>query len=596
MSHAATPRRALFVFAALLCVLPLSAEENEQPKSIQPAPPRAEGEGPFQRLILRGGILVDGTAAPPRGPVDIVIEGNRITRIQGVGVPGLPIDPEKRPEAGPEDRELDVEGMYVLPGFVDMHGHIGGVEQGTPAEYVFKLWLGHGITTIRDPAAGNGLDWVLEHQKKSERNEITAPRIRAYPVFGQGRDAPFTTPDEARAWVREIAARGADGIKFFGYRPDIFQAALDEAGKRGLRTACHHAQLAVTRVNVLDTARWGLTTMEHWYGLPEALFVDRTVQDYPVDYNYADEQHRFGQAGRLWRQAAPPGSEHWNRVMDELIALDFTIDPTMTIYEASRDLMRVRRDEWHDDYTLPSLWEWFRPNRDAHGSYWFDWTTEDEVAWKENYRLWMAFLNEFKNRGGRVTTGSDSGYIYKIYGFGYVRELELLREAGFHPLEVIRSATLYGAQALGMDSEIGSLEPGKLADLVVVPANPLANLKVLYGTGAIRLDESNHPVRVGGVRYTIKDGVVFDAPALLADVREIVRQAKQEYGKPLVQPGLEPAPADAGTAPSAEAALAAQRRLPPPAELRAPLASTRAWSARPPAFSVRRLEQHDPAG
>jgi imidazolonepropionase-like amidohydrolase len=472
--------------------------------------------------------------------VDIVIENNRIVEIEGVGAPGMPIDPADRPEAAEGDRELDLTGMYVLPGFVDMHGHIGGVEQGTPAEYVFKLWLAHGITTIRDPAAGNGLDWVLEHKRKSAANEITAPRIEAYPIFGLGREEPFTRPEEAREWVRTVAARGADGIKFFGHRPEILQAAIEEALERGLRTACHHAQLAVTRVDVLDTARWGLTTMEHWYGLPEALFVDRTVQDYPVDYNYSDEQHRFAQAGRLWRQAAPPGSERWNQVLDELVALDFTIDPTMTIYEASRDLMRVRREEWHDDYTLPSLWEWFRPNRDSHGSYWFYWTTEDEVAWKENYRLWMAFLRDFKNRGGRVTTGSDAGYIYRIYGFGYVRELELLREAGFHPLEVIRAATMHGAEALGLEADIGTVEPGKLADLVVVTENPLANLKVLYGTGAIRLDAENRPTRVGGVRYTIKDGIVYDAPALLADVRAMVATAKAEHGRPLLQPGIEP--------------------------------------------------------
>ena len=472
------------------------------------------------------------------GPVDIIIEGNRIQDIKGVGVPGIPIDPEKRPEAGPDDHELDVEGMYILPGFIDMHAHMGGKQQGTPAEYVFKLWLGHGITSIRDPGSGNGLDWALDQKRQSEANEITAPRINPYLFFGAERDEPFTAPDQARQWVREIADQGALGIKFFGYRPDIMEAALDEAQKLGLGSACHHAQLAVTDVNVLDTARWGLTSMEHWYGLPEALFSDRVIQDYPLDYNYSNEQDRFGQAGRLWRQAAQPGSKHWDAVMDELLALDFTLNPTLTIYEASRDLMRVRRDEWHEEYTLPSLWRWFEPNRDAHGSYWFYWSTEDEVAWKENYRLWMAFLNEYKNRGGRVTTGSDSGYIYKTYGFGYIRELELLREAGFHPLEVIRSATLLGAQALGQEDQIGSVEPGKLADLVVVEENPLENLKVLYGTGAVKVNEDNEVVRVGGVKYTIKDGIIFDAKQLLADVRQIVEQAKEEEGFVLTQPGI----------------------------------------------------------
>ena len=107
----------------------------------------------------------------------------------------------------------------------------------------------------------------------------------------------------------------------------------------------------------------------------------------------------------------------------------------------------------------------------------------------------MTFINEYKNRGGRVTAGTDNGFIYQIYGFGYIRELELLREAGFHPLEVIRSATLYGAQALGTEKDIGSVEVGKLADLVIVDANPLENLQLLYGTGAIKLNENNKVVR-----------------------------------------------------------------------------------------------------
>ncbi|HEX3127905.1 MAG TPA: amidohydrolase family protein [Thermoanaerobaculia bacterium] len=534
-------RRLVLSLLACVLILPATVRAAHADEEVPSAPPRAEGEGPFQRLILRGLTVIDGTGAPPFGPTDIVIEKNRIVEVVPVGSPGMPIDPENRPKANPGDREMDLTGMYALPGFIDMHGHIGGKEQGTTAEYVFKLWMGHGITTIRDPGSGNGLDWTLAHKAKSAKNEITAPRIEAYVFFGQGRDKPFTTPDEARKWVAEVAAKGADGLKFFGYRPDIMQAAIEEAKKRGLRSACHHAQLNVARVNVLDSARWGLTSMEHWYGLPEALFDGRTVQDYPVDYNYNDESDRFGQAGRLWKQAAPPGSERWNEVMNELLKLDFTIDPTLTIYEANRDLMRARRAEWHEEYTLPSLWEFYAPSRKSHGSYWLHWTTDDEIAWRENYRLWMAFLNEYKNRGGRVTTGSDSGYIYKLYGFDYIRELELLREAGFHPLEVIKSATLNGAQALGLDKEIGSIEPGKLADLAIVEENPLQDLKVLYGTGTIRVTADNKVVRVGGVRYTVKDGIIYDSKKLLADVRAMVKAAKEKSGKGIVQPGMEAA-------------------------------------------------------
>ncbi|MEQ9229789.1 MAG: amidohydrolase family protein, partial [Cyclobacteriaceae bacterium] len=108
-------------------------------------------------------------------------------------------------------------------------------------------------------------------------------------------------------------------------------------------------------------------------------------------------------------------------------------------------------------------------------------------------------------------------------------------EAGFHPLEVIRSATLMGAQALGMEKQIGTVEPGKLADLVLVDSNPLENLKVLYGTGAIKLTEDNEITRAGGVNFTIKDGIIYDAKALLKDVREMVKEAKN--GEELKQPG-----------------------------------------------------------
>ena len=151
----------------------------------------------------------------------------------------------------------------------------------------------------------------------------------------------------------------------------------------------------------------------------------------------------------------------------------------------------------------------------------------------------MTFVNEYKNRGGRVTAGSDSGFIYKLYGFGYIRELELLQEAGFHPLEVLRSASLYGAEALGLDDEIGSIEVGKKADMILVDENPIENLKVLYGTGAIKLTENNDIVRVGGVSYTVKDGIIYDAKALLKDVRKMVKTAKDSEGFEISQPGMD---------------------------------------------------------
>ena len=139
--------------------------------------------------------------------------------------------------------------------------------------------------------------------------------------------------------------------------------------------------------------------------------------------------------------------------------------------------------------------------------------------------------------GGRVTVSSDAGYIYNTFGFATIMEMELLQEAGFHPLEVIRAATMHGAGAealfepQGKPIEFGVVRAGLLADLVIVTEDPVANLKVLYGTGAVRLnEETGETERVGGIRYTIKDGIVYDARQLLADVAGMVDRQKAERG------------------------------------------------------------------
>ena len=287
------------------------------------------GEGPYSQLIIRGVTLINGDGSPPRGPIDIVVENDKIVNIEVVGYDGVEIKDEDRPKLKAGGQELDANGMYLLPGFIDMHGHIGGEAQGADSEYVFKLWMAHGVTTVREPS-GRGVDYTNELKRKSNAHEIIAPRIFGYTAFGQTsntfnplNDAPISTPEMAREWVRANAKKGADGIKFFGAEPEIMAAALDENKKLGLGSACHHAQLSVARWNVLHSARAGLTSMEHWYGLPEALFEDRTVQDYPLDYNYQNEQNRFEEAGKLWKQAAKPHSDHWNNVMNELLELDY---------------------------------------------------------------------------------------------------------------------------------------------------------------------------------------------------------------------------------------------------------------------------------
>ena len=537
------PGLGLFTLVALLAgvVAPtavLADEEEEEPKLVEPAParPDGEGEGPFDRLILRGVMVVDGTGAPPMGPVDIVIEGNRIEEIKSLGMANTEIDESNRPKDA--DHELDLSGSWVLPGLVDLHVHTGGVPKAPRADYVYKLWLAHGITTARGVPTGP-LEWDLSEKERSRTNEITAPRFVSYQRPGGGkewRDRDIRTPEDAREWVRYAHEKGVDGLKLGAFPPKIMAALLDESRSLGMGSTAHLDQMGVAHMNAIDAARLGLVGMTHFYGLFESMYEAHDVQPWPADMNYMDEQFRFGQVARQWR-LVEPGGERWNALLEEFLELDFFINPTMTIYSAGRDVMRARNADWHADYTLPSLAEFYAPSRLDHGSYWFYWTTADEVAWKNFYRVWMRFLNEYKNRGGRVTVGSDSGFIYQTYGFGTILELEMLQEAGFHPLEVIRAATMNGAEELvkasGEDIEFGIVREGMLADLLVVDENPIANLKVLYGTGAVRLnDDTGRPERVGGVRYTIKDGIVYDAKKLLADVADMVAAERNKPAAP----------------------------------------------------------------
>ncbi len=541
--------------SSLCLVLALGMTLNAAAQQLVPAPDRTarDGAGPYDRLVIRGVTLIDGTGAAPQGPMDIVVERNRIVDVVSVGVPHLPIRERARPPRGTtaNSREIDGTGMYLMPGFVDTHVHYGDPNKAPTAEYVNKLWLASGVTTVRGVPAG-GLDWSLHERERSARNETAAPRIFVYqPAFtGDGwKTHAVLTPELGREWVRFIAGKGADGIKLFGGDPEIVAAILDEGNKYKLGSLAHLGQESEPRLTARDATRLGLRTVTHSYGLFESMLKDTTIQDYPPDQNYNDEQMRFGQVARNWNRIAPRGSDVWKALIAEWVKDGTVLNPTMGIYSAGRDLERAYTAEWHAKYTLPSLMQYYQPNRANHGSFWYNWTTEDEVAYKHYYQVWEAFLEDFKNAGGHVTTGTDAGFIYSTYGFAFIQELELLRETGFTPLEVIRSATLYGAQELespkqGVKPEqanvdFGIIRPGKLADMVLVGENPLANLKVLYPTGWMKLnDATGKTERVGGITYTIKDGIVYDAKGLLAQVAEMVAKQKAETKGPVTRQGV----------------------------------------------------------
>ncbi len=464
----------------------------------------------YSRLVIRNAMIVDGSGKPASGPFDIVVENDLITQIASIDPVAVKEGSAKRPASG--EVEIDAAGKYVLPGLINLHGHTQDERGGTaqPVEYCLKMWLACGITTVRDVgASAKTLNW----REQSAKNETPAPRIFAYGVF-----FGVKTAAEARVKVRELKQAGYDGIKLFGVDRDIMEAMLDEAKKQGMRVA-HH--VGVEETNAWDDIKFGTTSIEHWYGIPDAA-IESGRQNFPSFYNYNNEVDRFRYAGRLWREA------NWERLMkvlDGMVEGKVAWNPTLDIYEASRDLQRAQTNPAFAEYLHPVLEEYFRPNPANHGSYFIGWTSTDETFWKENYRIWMRTLLEFERRGGLIGAGEDAGFIYQMYGFGLIRELELHQEAGFHPLKVIQHVTSNNAKILGQEDKIGRLRVGFKADLIVVNGNPLENFKVLYPTGIEEIRDGK-AVKTGGIEWTIKDGIPFHAPTLAKEIREMVAKAR----------------------------------------------------------------------
>ena len=178
-----------------------------------------EGLGPFKTLTIRGVMLIDGTGAPPTGPVNITVEGNRITRIASAGTPGVQQPaaraargaaaggPRSAGRAGRRPYVLEAQGMYLMPGFIDMHVHAGGAPKNAEAEYAYKLWLAHGVTTVR----GVRSDQQPHRERKGAQREKRDRRAAHLQLSAARRAGPASpsTRREAREWVRQDASNAS---------------------------------------------------------------------------------------------------------------------------------------------------------------------------------------------------------------------------------------------------------------------------------------------------------------------------------------------------------------------------------------------------
>ncbi len=525
------PRRPLnrrhVVFAAacaLAATLGTSPEARQSASAGQavraPAPVHARA---VTRLLIRNAMVIYGNAKPAFGPVDILIQDGLIARVGNIRT----LDP-------PPDAVIDATGKYVMPGIINGHMHLqderGGIPQ--PIQYEMNLYLASGATTVRD--VGSNWEKAKEWRAASASHQMVAPRILLYERIWSARGT--ATPEQVREGVRYAKEQGVDGLKLFGMDRDLLEAVLGEARVQGLRSAAH---IAVEETTAKDFAELGVTSIEHFYGIADAALDG--IQNFPPEHNANNEIHRFGRAGELYIQENL-NPKKLSAVLDLMVEKNVFWCPTLSIYVASRDVIKAQNLPWYKDYLHPTMEEYFTPDLQHHGSFFLGWTNTQEVRWRRTFRVWMDALVEFARKGGLITVGDDAGFIYSLYGFGQVHELELLEEAGFHPLEVIEMATVNGAKMIGMEDRLGRVRQGYVADLLVVNGNPLENLRLLnpYGTDILTYDGkpvSNYSAlppgdpkvkaaRGGGIEWTIKDGIPYHVPTLMKEVRDMVAKAR----------------------------------------------------------------------
>ncbi|MFB3852780.1 MAG: amidohydrolase family protein [Vicinamibacterales bacterium] len=527
-----SPIRGRYVVVALAAAFSLTLAAAPQARRGQTKAPSARVQAPppthakaVARLLIRNAMVIYGNAKPAFGPVDILVQDGLIARVGNIRTP----DP-------PPDAVIDATGKYVMPGIVNGHMHLqderGGIPQ--PIQYEMNLYLAAGATTIRDV----GADWqkAQKWRAASAAHTMVAPRILLYERIWTAKGT--ATAQQVREGVRYAKEQGVDGLKMSGMDRDLLEAVLDEARIQGLRSATH---IAVDETTAKDFAELGVTSIEHFYGVADAALDG--IQDFPPEHNASNEIHRFGRAGELYIQKNLD-REKLSAVLDLMVRNKVFWCPTLSIYIASRDVIRAQNLPWYKDYLHPTMEEYFKPDMQHHGSYFLGWTNTQEVRWRRTFRVWMDTLVEFARKGGLITVGDDAGFIYSLYGFGQVHEMELLEEAGFHPLEVIEMATVNGAKMIGMEDRLGRVRQGYIADLLVVNGNPLENLRLLnpYGTDIMTYDGkpvNNYSAvapgdpkvkaaRGGGIEWTIKDGIPYHVPTLMKEVKDMVAKARAE--------------------------------------------------------------------
>ena len=413
-------------------------------------------------LVLEGGILIDGTGKNPINNAVVVVEGNRI---KSVGTKGQVSYPSNA-------RVIKTDGQTILPGLVDGHIHL---DIYFPS-YMPQMLLRYGVTTVGD--LNNDTDWSLLQREAFNSGKVRGPRMY---VSGEALDGPTSvtntdervvvhslkTPEEARAQVRSLAAKGVDMVKTnYTLTYEQLSAIIDEAKKAGVPVVGH------TR-NMRKAAELGHKYMEHMNTVAWAILDD--------DMGYERWQREGFTPERRMDTSKFPA------LVDFMVKQGVYINPTLVNnWRTATSRAKEMADTANQILKDPTLTAMVPAGA--------------QQAWKnlssgrnpdvEGYNKVKEFVRQYVDAGGKIAAGTDEGGV-TMPGLSLHYEMQMITDMGISPMKAIQAATLWSAESFGQGKNLGSIEPGKFADFMIVEGNPMnditatRNVKMVIKAGQV---------------------------------------------------------------------------------------------------------------
>ena len=434
----------------------------------------ASGQGTFPPLrdafiAIEDVTLIDGTGDPPAAGVTILIEENRIRQIGRSGQVQIPSGA----------RRIDGSGKYVIPGLIDAHVHYS-------APFLHRLYLAHGVTTVRD--VGTSVDKILTLQEEIAVGNLLAPRLVVSGMGVNSRSVKSGGFESARAMTEYLAQRGVNGIKVTGYTLDELGEIVAAAHAHGLLVYGH------TRIDpgALAAVEAGLDGIEHVTDLMEDCIDENPP--FPSNFDWANREHFFKYYyGRLNRVVNLDKVDH---LIERMVANNVYLDPTLINHY--RGFVVRNTPELDADPAFRYMPEQYdRSNR--YGMY----GPEERAEWTKTLELMQEVTRRFYRAGGFLIMGTDSQAAAPdgaLPGWSMHQELELFVQAGLTPMEVLKVATFDNARVMAREKDLGTVEPGKYADLIILDGNPLEEIS-----------------NTRKIHRVIKDGLILEPDVLLAE-------------------------------------------------------------------------------